>query len=98
MIDKKNINDIIHISFAGAANYGCYYIGIIKALNEIYPDLYKTVKISGTSVGSIHGINYLLNINNDILLNEYYNHSNNKYLLERLYLGDFLNNYYNKYG
>ena len=59
---NKQIKDIKHLSFGGAGFHFCYYVGVIKALNELDPELYKRVKISGVSSGAMIGIIYLSNI------------------------------------
>ena len=58
------------IIYLGGCAWGCgYYIGIFKAIKELYPD--EEIKIHGCSAGALFGVYILLNISIDNMKKDY---------------------------
>lgn len=55
-------NKYKYISFGGGGHYLPYELGVIKALQEKEPDLYKNVKVAGVSTGAWIATFFILNL------------------------------------
>ena len=71
MSKKIKLSDIKGISFNTSAWYSFYYIGAIKALLELDPNIGKRVKIYGCSGGAFIALILLFKLNPDDILNEW---------------------------
>jgi predicted acylesterase/phospholipase RssA len=71
MDNKIKLSDIKGISFNTSAWYLFYYMGAIKALLELDPNIGKRVKIYGCSGGAFIALILLFRFNPDDILNEW---------------------------
>lgn len=96
---RKRIEEITSISFGGAGWRMYYYMGVVKALNELRPDWYQHVTFAGASMGAWMSISAILGLNLDVVFTSMkqlaiskHNHSN---LLDRLYIREEMDHFYN---
>lgn len=99
---KKEIQDIKSISFAGAGWKLFYYIGVVKALQEIFPhEQLRNITYAGCSVGSLMSVSMLLNIRAEEIYEEWLQYAHNqrsqKHILDFLYTKQNCENYFNKF-
>lgn len=92
--------NIEYITFGSAAHFIIYEIGVIRALQEVYPKLHKKIKgIAGASVGGWLGVMYLQNIPADKMYRDWceiLDRQRNKGLIDSIKIGVECMDYFEK--